>query len=69
MNSLFFYLKAIIALVAIGIFYFVFFYAIFEMKLDWTKEKELILWYNEYQEGGPVQRKFIRLFKKPNLKL
>lgn len=33
-----------------------------EAKLDWTKDKELLLWYTEYEKGVKV-RKFITLFK------
>jgi hypothetical protein len=31
-------------------------------KLDWTENKQLLLWYDEYEQGKKV-RKFITLIK------
>jgi hypothetical protein len=35
---------------------------IIEAKLDWTKEKQLLLWYSEFEYGRRVSRKFVVLF-------
>jgi hypothetical protein len=35
-----------------------------EVKLDWTKDKELLLWYTETDAyTGTRERKFVKLFK------
>jgi len=56
-------LRALLTVASITVFYFLFFYLLFEIKFDWTKNRELLLWYNEYKADGSYERKFIKLFK------
>lgn len=34
-----------------------------EVKLDWTKNKELLLWYWDYDKKGKRSRKFSIIYK------
>jgi hypothetical protein len=50
-------------LVLVGAVPFVVLAVALELKLDWTKEKELLLWYSEYESNNVRVRKHTRLFK------
>ena len=62
---------SVLTVFLVGMFYFLFFYAIFEMKLDYLKTaRALILWYTEYQPEGGTKRRYIKIctFKKKPIK-
>jgi hypothetical protein len=46
------------------LFYFLIFYALFEVKLDRTRDGDLLLWYTTYDKRGSATRKYIIIFRK-----
>jgi len=57
-------IKALIGILSVAICYFLIFYGLFEIHLDWTETDELLLWYSKYQKDGSIKRKFIVLYKR-----
>lgn len=57
-------MEIIATILLLGVFYFSFFYAIFETKIDYLKqERRLLLWYSHYEPDGSIKRKHITLWK------
>ena len=50
-------------LILIVIYYLVILHAVFDFKLDKTKDGKLLLWYNHQdEETKEISRKFIRIY-------